>query len=347
MNELTKREKAIVPIAAFEARGDMENLSSAIEAGVAAGLAVSEIKELLCGLYAYTGFPRSLNALGVLMHLAEEHQSDWVLDSESVELPIWQQAGKSSLIEGTATQTRLSGAPVEGGVMDFAPSIDYYLKAHLFGDVFGVKVVSETDRELATLAALSALEGTDAQLKAHVRIAQNAGLTESQIQALPCLLKDKVGAREAYRASRVIDAAMERKFCLSEPIDDVFPRGKLSTADYFTGTVYNQRLVQPSKTSQSQISNVTFTAGARTRWHVHTGTQILLCTAGHGWYQEQGEPARRLKAGDTVVIAPGTIHWHGAAKDSEFSHLSVIPNPEDNHDTWLGAVDEQSYQLLK
>jgi len=180
-----------------------------------------------------------------------------------------------------------------------------------------------------------------------VRIAKNAGLSEQALQSIPCLLKEKVGKREACRASKVIDAAMERKFCLEEPIDDAFPRGKISTFDYFTGTVYTQRLVAPSKTSQSQISNVTFTAGARTRWHVHTGTQILLCTAGHGWYQEQGEPARPLKAGDTVVIVPGTIHWHGAAKDSEFSHISVIPNLETNKDTWMEAVDEGEYQFLK
>jgi len=160
MNELTKRGKAIVPIAAFEAKGDMECLSGAIEEGVAAGLTVNEIKEILCGLYAYTGFPRSLNALGVLMRLAESHKSEWPQDSDGIEPPIWQQEGKSSLEEGTATQTRLSGAPVKGGVMDFAPSIDYYLKAHLFGDVFGVKTVKETDRELATLSALSSLDGT-------------------------------------------------------------------------------------------------------------------------------------------------------------------------------------------
>jgi len=346
MNELTKREKAIVPIAACEARGDMEGLKSAIVDGVDNGLTVDEIKELLSGLYAYTGFPRSLNALGVLMRLAEEHQWGWTTVNTSEELPLWKRDGLSSLEAGTATQTRLSGAPVKGGVMDFAPSIDYYLKAHLFGDIFGVKTVSETDRELATLSALSALDGTEAQLRAHVRIAKNSGLTEGQIQSIPCLLKEKVGMREACRASRVIDAAMERKFCLEEPIDDVFPRGKVSTSDYFTGTVYTCRLVTPNKTSQSQISNVTFTAGARTRWHWHTGTQILLCTAGHGWYQEQGGQARPLKAGDVVVIAPETIHWHGASRDCEFSHISIIPNPEKNHDTWLEPVDEQQYQLL-
>ncbi|WP_254029845.1 AraC family ligand binding domain-containing protein [Bacteroides ovatus] len=74
---------------------------------------------------------------------------------------------------------------------------------------------------------------------------------------------------------------------------------------------------------------------------------MLLCTAGKGWYQEQGQAARELQAGDVVVIRPGVVHWHGASSSHEFSHLSVIPNPEKNKDTWLEAVNEEDYQLLK
>lgn len=134
---------------------------------------------------------------------------------------------------------------------------------------------------------------------------------------------------------------------MPEPIEDVFPRGNLSTLNCFTGDVYNQRLVSPTDDTPCQVSNVTFKAGSRTRWHVHTGTQILLCAAGRGWYQEKGQPAQALKAGDAVAIRPGVVHWHGAASDSEFSHLSVIPNPKQNKDTWLEEVSEEEYQSLK
>ena len=72
----------------------------------------------------------------------------------------------------------------------------------------------------------------------------------------------------------------------------------------------------------------------------------MLCTAGEGWYQEIGEQARKLGKGDVVVIRPGVEHWHGASAKSEFSHLSVIPNPENNKDTWLAEVDETEYQAL-
>lgn len=344
-NGLSKRQKSIVPVAAFTAKGDLESLDEALNEALDAGLTVSEVKEVLVHLYAYTGFPRSLNGINTLMAVLSERTAKGITDEQGQEadpLP----AGKSSYELGTEVQTRLSGAPVKGGAMDFAPAIDYCLKAHLFGDLFGRNNLKESDRELATLSALSALDGTDGQLKSHLRYARNAGLSEAQLFNLIDVLKEKVGRTEAYRADKVISAAYERKFTMGQPIEDVFPRGRVSTADYFTGTVWNQRLVSGDSISRCQTSNVTFEAGARTRWHQHTGTQILLCTAGKGWYQEQGEPARQLHAGDAVVIRPGVVHWHGAAKDCEFSHLSVIPNPDKNKDTWLEEVDETEYQNL-
>lgn len=115
--------------------------------------------------------------------------------------------------------------------------------------------------------------------------------------------------------------------------------------DYFTGDVSNSRLVSSDSVVKCQISNVTFKAGARTRWHIHTGTHILLCTAWH-WYQEKGRKAQELEAGSTVVIRPGTVHWRGANADSEFSHVSIIPTPKENKDTWLDAVSEEEYAAV-
>ena len=345
-HKLTKRQQSIIPIAAFTAKGDMENLSTALNKGLDNGLTINEIKEVLTHLYAYTGFPRSLNGISCFMSVLKERTDKGIVDvtgNDASPLP----NDKSSLELGTEVQTRLSGSPVTGGVMAFAPVIDYYLKAHLFGDIFGRDNIAESDRELATLSALSALEGTEGQLKSHLRYACNAGLTETQIWNIVDILKEQVGNKEAYRANKVMSATYERKFSMGCPIEDVFPKGRISTADYFTGTVWNQRLVSNDSITHCQTSNVTFEAGSRTRWHIHTGTQILLCTAGKGWYQEQGQPARKLQAGDTVIIRPGVIHWHGASSSHEFSHLSVIPNPEMNKDTWLEAVNEEDDQLLK
>lgn len=342
---LSRRQQAIIPIAAMTAKGDMERLKDAITEGLESGLSVSEIKEVMTHLYAYTGFPRSLNALDTFMKVLDERKTKGINDAEGKDaspLP----TDKSSLELGTEVQTRISGSPVKGGVMAFAPAIDYYLKAHLFGDIFARDNLSQTDREVATLSALASLEGTASQFRSHVRIATNVGVTTEQLWQISYILKDRVGVREAWRANQVLSAIYERKYPMQEPIDDVFPRGRISTFNYFTGDVYNERLVAADSITPCQASNVTFSAGARTRWHIHSGTQILLCTAGRGWYQEKGKPAQALKAGDAVNIRPGVEHWHGAAYDSEFSHVSVIPNPKENKDTWLEPVSDEEYLAL-
>lgn len=98
------------------------------------------------------------------------------------------------------------------------------------------------------------------------------------------------------------------------------------------------------------IGNVTFEPGCRNNWHTHHakkgGGQILLCTAGRGWYQEWGKPAQQLHPGDVVKIPAGVKHWHGAAKDSWFAHLSVEVPGEETSNEWLEPVDDQSYNAL-
>ena len=86
----------------------------------------------------------------------------------------------------------------------------------------------------------------------------------------------------------------------------------------------------------------------RNNWHIHHGAgQILLCTAGRGYYQEWGKPAQELNVGDTVYIAPGIKHWHGAAPESYFVHIAEsVPNKNASNQ-WLEAVDEEEYLKLK
>ena len=98
------------------------------------------------------------------------------------------------------------------------------------------------------------------------------------------------------------------------------------------------------------IANVTFEPGCRNNWHIHHasegGGQILLCTAGQGWYQEWDKPAQQLNPGDVVVIPPQVKHWHGAAADSWFSHLAIeVPGKELSNE-WLEPVSDEQYRLL-
>ena len=127
--------------------------------------------------------------------------------------------------------------------------------------------------------------------------------------------------------------------------EPVFPQGNPlpeQFACYFIGQAYLAPLTQNGALNVP-VANVTFEPGCRNNWHSHTGGQLLLCTAGRGYYQEQGAPARELRPGDVVEIAPDVVHWHGAAPDSWFSHLAIECNPQSNVNTWLGPVDDAHY----
>lgn len=128
------------------------------------------------------------------------------------------------------------------------------------------------------------------------------------------------------------------------PEISAFPTGKPNVAyeQYFSGRSWLAPLTS-MKELNVPVSNVTFEPGCRNNWHSHTGGQLLICVGGEGYYQEKGKPARRLKAGDVVEIAPGVVHWHGAAPDSWFSHLAVECNPQTNKNTWLSPVTDEEY----
>lgn len=125
----------------------------------------------------------------------------------------------------------------------------------------------------------------------------------------------------------------------------VFPIGEKNDtfAEYFVGQSYLNML----STSGVVIGNVTFEPGCRNNWHIHhRGGQILLVTGGRGWYQAWGEPAQELNPGDVASIPPEVKHWHGAAKDSWFSHLAVEVPAEDAANEWLEAVEDEEYKKL-
>jgi len=117
---------------------------------------------------------------------------------------------------------------------------------------------------------------------------------------------------------------------------------------YFIGDSFLNMLTK--KDDGISAANVTFEPGCRNNWHIHNadkgGGQALLCVCGEGWYQEEGKDAVPLSAGSVVVIAPGVKHWHGAKKDSWFSHIA-IEIPGDNASTqWLEPVSDEEYDKL-
>lgn len=117
---------------------------------------------------------------------------------------------------------------------------------------------------------------------------------------------------------------------------------KLSPNPNFTGEVWLARLSE-RKELNVPMSNVTFEPGCRNSWHSHKAGQLLIATAGIGYYQEKGQPARRLYPGDIVEIAPDVEHWHGAAPDSWFAHIAITTNPQTNAPVWLAPVSDAAY----
>jgi len=208
-DQLNTKQQSTVTIAAFTASGNLPKLSDALNEGLDAGLTINEIKEVLVQLYAYVGFPRSLNGIGTFMSVLETRENKGIKDSsgkESSPLP----TNKSSVELGTENQTKLIGAPATGAYIAFAPAIDQFLKGHLFGDIFGRDNLDFQTREIATIAALANLEGVNLQLHAHFRIGLNTGLTEAQMKSLIGVLAAKVGQPQADNAAQVLGKALDK-----------------------------------------------------------------------------------------------------------------------------------------
>ena len=202
---LSAKQQAIAPITAAAAVGDMPRLNAALVQGLDAGLTISEVKEILVQLYAYAGFPRSLNALGEAMKVLQARRQRGVQDAPGREPAAPVPTGRELLAVGTANQTKLLGGPAEGPLFEFAPAIDEYLKTHLFGDIFTRDNLDWQSRELATLGVLAALQGVESQLQAHMRISMNVGLTADQLRHLADVLAQRGWPEAAQRAREALD----------------------------------------------------------------------------------------------------------------------------------------------
>lgn len=202
---LSTRQQAIPLIAAAMAASDMPRLNAALNRGLDAGLTVSEAREILVQLYAYTGFPRSLNALAELMTVVEARKARGIDDAPGREPSRAIPTGDALIAAGTVNQTEISGAPVKGPVFEFAPVINQFLQAHLFGDIFERDNLDWQSRELATVGALAATPGVESQLRSHMAASLRVGLTVSQLRQLIQLLADSGDSEAARRAREALD----------------------------------------------------------------------------------------------------------------------------------------------
>ena len=314
---LTERQKGLAACACLMAQGNMERLEPAVRSALDNGVTVNELKEAFSHLYAYTGFPRSLNALGVLGKVLQDNPNpDWQEGKPWTRPAEWDDA-KAAYELGKKNQTQLSGRAFDYA---FCPQDDYYLKAHLFGDIFAGDQLSHADREIVTVAALSGLEGVAPQLSAHKAGAVNMGNSQDLVDEL-CSWLDS----EGYT------------------LRSAWPKGAPNTAyaQFFIGNSYLAPM-------EGGMVNVTFEPGCRNNWHIHhKQVQVLVCVAGRGWYQEWGKEAVELKPGVVIAIPEGVKHWHGAAVDSWMQHLTYHKDVQEGaSNEWLEPVDDETYGKL-
>lgn len=198
-NTLNNQEKSLVKISALTSSGNLENLKVELNEGLDAGLTVNEIKEALTQLYAYCGFPRSLNAINTFRTVLDERKAKGITDEEGKKIVVENnpadkyEQGRKVLEELTKTpQTK--PAP---GFGEFAPRVDAFLKEHLFADIFASDVLSFQQRELVTIASLATLTGVEGQLKAHIGMGKNTGITESQLENIADLIEQNINKTQA------------------------------------------------------------------------------------------------------------------------------------------------------
>lgn len=357
---LSQKQQSVISIAAFAARGDIDNLEIAINEGLDNGLTVNEIGEVLLQLYAYAGFPRALSATSVLTAVTEERQQAGISDIYGIE-PDFIEEGTDKYQLGVQNLGALMGFPLQqqkGDTNGYSNAMDAFLKEHLFADIFARDNIGFDTRELTTISILASLEGTNSQQMFHMGAAMTVGFTEEQMWNFVEVIDVKLGSERGDNAATVLSQVIERRNSGSMPpssgeayeyIPQMFPVGPINdNAQIFTGVSHVAPLVPFNDPGGIPIVNVTFEPDSRTTWHAHSYEQILLVTVGNGYYQAKDEEPRKLKAGDTVVIPPGVEHWHGSAPGEWFSHIAIIiPVESDAEDLWLDPVDNEYYQGLE
>ncbi len=231
---------------------------------------------------------------------------------------------------------------------EFAPEFAHFNDDVLFGENWNNGDIDLKTRCIVTVVALMSSGTTDSSLMYHLQNARNHGVTRSEIAAVITHAAFYAGWAKAWAVFN-----MAKTVWTEEVTEDdggksahqasmIFPIGAPNDgfAQYFSGKSY----LAPISTSQVGIFNVTFEPGCRNNWHIHHaekgGGQILICVGGFGYYQEWGKEPVEMHPGDCVNIPAGVKHWHGAGKDSWFSHLAIEVPGEGCSNEWLEVAPE-------
>lgn len=203
---LNAKEQSLVKISSLTATGNLENLKVQLNAGLDLGLTINEIKEALVQLYAYCGFPRSLNAINTFKTILDERKVKGINDIEGKKIVVENnvvdkyERGRKTL----ETLTKTPQTKPAPGFGEFAPRIDAFLKEHLFADIFMSEVLTYQQRELVTISALASLDEVEGQLQSHINMGKNIGITENQLVQLADLVQESVNKTQANTVRKII-----------------------------------------------------------------------------------------------------------------------------------------------
>lgn len=205
---LDAQQQKIVTIASLASVGELDQLTKELNDGLDAGLTVNQIKEVLVHIYAYSGFPRSLRGLQTFMTVLDERKARGINDTMGADAsPITDARDKYE--RGKDILAELSGQPAPAGratagYAGFAPTIETFLKEHLFADIFERDVLTFAQREMATVAVLMSIGGVEPMMRSHMKLSLNVGITPAQLKEMVKLIEKNIGVKEAIAATNVM-----------------------------------------------------------------------------------------------------------------------------------------------
>jgi len=226
----------------------------------------------------------------------------------------------------------------------------------LFGEVWSREdKLSLRDRSLVTICVFMGKGLVDTSLKYHILNAKKNGITLSEMAEIVTHAAFYSGWPNAWAVFNLVkevyaDEIQNNNTDKGTTHGGAFGMGEpnVDYAEYFIGNSYLKMLDKTE--SGVAFANVTFEPRCRNNWHIHHsskgGGQVLICVEGEGWYQEEGKEPRSLKVGDIVVIPANVKHWHGAKKDTWFSHIAVEIPGENTSNEWLEPVSDEEYDKL-
>ena len=337
IGKLDNKTREMLTVTTLTAQQTLPQLKAHINALLNTGVTPNEVREVIYQCAPFIGFPKTLNAISVLNEVFVERKIPLPLENASTTNE------NNRYKEGLKIQKPLYGDEIknslEGLPNNVGDKVARLLSEVCFGDFYTRKGLDLKTRELLVLAILIT-DGSENTLKSHIKGNLKAGNTKEDIVSAIIQCMPYVGFSKTFKALYIFKDAIGENI-MQQP----FSQGEINPySEYFTGATHLNMLVQKDEMWNSSIGNVTFEKGARTNWHKHSGGQILLVTAGEGRYQEKGKEIQILKTGDVVKIPKDVVHWHGAAPDCEFAHISIETNIPNNQTTWLEKVSDVEYK---